>query len=418
MKSKQLLLILAFMALNPVFSQARLVLNDNVFLVISNNSKVVLENPNPNALTVGGAGANIISEGENNQIIWDIGATTGNYVIPWTTRPVVQGGNGVKIPMSMNLTGAGDAGGLFEFSTYETATDLNTAYPTYPTAVTTMDNNSVDASLFVVDRFWILNNQSYVTKPNATLSFTYDDNANEIAGTNTLVEANLQAQRWNITATSWESLLFGTTNTATNVTSNVVAPAADFWPVWILVDQTIPLPVALKYQKVDNMNCLNVISWATANEENCSHYDIYKSYDAQDWKKIGQVNGSGTSSSEKEYSFQDSDIEINGYIYYQIVQYDFDGKSIKFDKIGKNSLCNDNFEPIVYPNPAQNVLYIKSNKGGKLKIYDETGRLVMVSELNELTNTIDIEKFAIGVYNLSIETNAKTYNHKIIKFVK
>ncbi len=418
MKSKKLLLLCSLLIGGNLFSQARMVLNDNVFLVISNSAKVVLENPNANALATAGGGGNIISEGENNQIIWDIGSSTGNYVIPWTTRPVSQGGNGVKIPMGMNLTSAGDAGGFFVFSTYETATDLNTAYPTYPTAVTTMENDFVDASLFVVDRFWILDNENYTTKPDAILSFNYDDNANEIAGTNTLAEANLQAQRWNIDETSWESLLFGVTNTATNVTNNVVALAADFWPVWILVDQTVPLPVVLNYQKVENSNCINTIKWETASEENCSHYSIMKSYDGAHWEKIAQIPGAGTSSFVQNYEFQDGDVDVNGFIYYQIVQYDFDGKATKFEKIGKNSFCDENYNPIIYPNPAQDELVVKTNKQGVIRVYDKTGRLVKDVSINELNTHLDISSLASGVYTVSVETASGTYNQKIIKTVK
>ena len=116
----------------------------------------------------------------------------------------------------MNLNIAGNAGGRFVFSTYETATDLNTVYPTYPTAITSMTSPNLgmaDGSLYVVDRFWILDNTSYTTIPSAILSFTYDDAANEIGGTNLLTESNLRAKRWNTNTSSWELALFGTTNT-------------------------------------------------------------------------------------------------------------------------------------------------------------------------------------------------------------
>jgi hypothetical protein len=47
-----------------VYSQARLVLNNDIHIVIDNSAKIVLENPNPNAVTVAGTGGNIVSENQ------------------------------------------------------------------------------------------------------------------------------------------------------------------------------------------------------------------------------------------------------------------------------------------------------------------------------------------------------------------
>lgn len=403
------------------FSQGRMVINNNAFVIISNSAKVVLENSATNAITVAGTGANIVSEGQNNQIIWKIGNTTGNYMIPWTTKPVVQGGNGTKIPMNMNITSAGNAAGRFVFSTYETATDNNTAYPTYPTAITQMNSAALggaDGALYVVDRFWILDNTSYATIPDATLSFAYDDAANEIAGSNTITEANLRAQRWNISTTDWEALLFGNTNAATNVTSNVNAVAADFWPVWILVDLTVPLPVELINQNIANNDCINTITWSLESESNVSHYNINRSYDGINWTQISTVDAVKNSFSQNTYYVRDSTFESNGIIYYQISQVDLNGKVNKFEPMGKSSFCRENEEPVLYPNPIQNTLIVKTVNPAKLKVFDSTGKLVLYYELNEIQNNIDVSFLATGVYSAVISTEKNDYFQKLVKQLK
>ncbi len=408
------LIILIFPIL--VSSQERLILNDNVFLIISNNAKVVLDNSNPNAITLAGTGGNIVSEGERNQLVWEISNSTGNYIIPWTTKPIVQGGNGVKIPMEMNITSAGNAGGTFNFSTYETATDANTAYPTFPTAVTTMNGGSPDAdqSLMVVDRFWILDNTTYTTIPDATLSFTYDDAANEIAGANTLTEANLQAQRWSIANTSWEGLLFGATNTATNITSGVSAPAADFWPVWVLVDQTVPLPVNFLGQEISNKECNNNISWKVSNETNCDYYEISRSFDGNKWEEIAIISGSGTSIGVIDYEYNDFTHFTNGLVYYQINQVDFNGKKYAFEKIISESVCSESEDPIIFPNPTKGSINIKTIKEGELKLYDVTGRIVLNEILLPTVNTFELSNFSKGIYTSHIKLGLKEYIQKIL----
>jgi len=113
----------------------------------------------------------------------------------------------------------------------------------WPTGVTHMDNDliaPVDNSLTVVDRFWRVNANNYTTKPTVSMTFGYDASANEIGGTNTLIEANLEAQRWNTGAGDWEALLFGTNDAGNDRVTSVTVADADFFDWWILVDKTIP----------------------------------------------------------------------------------------------------------------------------------------------------------------------------------
>jgi hypothetical protein len=400
-----------------VYSQARLVLNNDIHIVIDNSAKIVLENPNPNAVTVAGTGGNIVSENQLDQLIWMIGSTIGNYSIPWTTRPVIQGGNGTKIPMGMNLNVAGNAGGRFVFSTYETATDMNTVYPTYPTAITSMTSPNLgmaDGSLYVVDRFWILDNTSYTTIPSAVLSFTYDDAANEIAGSNLLNEANLRAQRWNIDESSWELALFGTTNTTTNVTSSVAAIPADFYPVWILVDLSVPLPVQLSSQDIINRSCSNILSWTTESEQNNSHYEIQRSMDLQTWETLGVVSGNGSTSSANSYVFTDEN-SYSGTAYYRIKQVDLDGNFSLFEVMSARMNCTSNDQVLVYPNPFEHEIIVKNAAHSTFELIDATGRIVFQTKILETVEHIHFSELASGMYTARISSKETTITQKISK---
>src|SRR5574343_2095410 len=160
----------------------RIVLNNNPYMVIDNGAKLVIDNPNSNALNSSGR---IISEAENDAVIWNISNATGTYVIPWGTDPA---GTDVSIPLTVAITNPGSAGGHLSLSTYSTSTDFN--FP-YPTGVLNLDVATVDASLSVVDRFWLIKNDTYATKPDVNLVFTYDPNSIEIGGSNIIVESDL-----------------------------------------------------------------------------------------------------------------------------------------------------------------------------------------------------------------------------------
>ena len=211
----------------------RVQLNNNPYIVITNSANVVIDNTNTNAINVI-VGGNIISEGENNRVKWNIGTNTGSYNVPFTTF------SHVKIPLSLNITAAGTGTtGFVAFSTYETATDANTAYPS---DVTNMNSScSTNNALYATDRFWIIDALSYTTKPTPNITFGYDDAANEIGITNTITESMLKAERFNATLGTWETppKLYGLSNPATNVVSGAIVTPTDFHRSWTLIDTTV-----------------------------------------------------------------------------------------------------------------------------------------------------------------------------------
>lgn len=77
-----LLNILTLFISISTFAQARLVLNNGGIVNITNSAFVVIDNPNPNAITRNTSG-HIISEGEFNRVKWNINTTAGTYVVPF-----------------------------------------------------------------------------------------------------------------------------------------------------------------------------------------------------------------------------------------------------------------------------------------------------------------------------------------------
>lgn len=74
----------------------------------------------------------------------------------------------------------------------------------------------------------------------------------------------------------------------------------------------------------------------------------------------------------------------------------------------------------LYPNPVQNMLIISGNTAGKsIKIYDVSGTLKMIKDLNKSEDAIDVSTFSSGLYLARI-TNLKDPDSKssIYKFLK
>lgn len=71
------------------------------------------------------------------------------------------------------------------------------------------------------------------------------------------------------------------------------------------------------------------ITWSTATEINNNFFTIERSTDGVNFTSIGTVQGSGNSSTVKNYSFIDNSL-VNGTIFYRLKQTDFDGTTKTF----------------------------------------------------------------------------------------
>jgi hypothetical protein len=68
------------------------------------------------------------------------------------------------------------------------------------------------------------------------------------------------------------------------------------------------------------------LKWATVSETNNAHFEVLRASNAKDFVKIGEVKGSGNSSTHQSYHFLDSR-PAQGNNYYRLKQVDFNGNS-------------------------------------------------------------------------------------------
>lgn len=417
MKKNSLILFLFIICSTVAFSQAQLVMNNDGYIVISNSAFLVIDNSATNAITQTGTGGRIISEAEGNKVRWMVSNATGAYTVPF-----YENGEAVEIPVTVNITGAGTAGATnrIDFSTYDGGSD-NATY--MPSGVTNMGNVTVPAannSLQVTDRFWILD-ANHATRPAVNISFTYIDAEN--AAPNTLAEANLRAQRWNTTAGDWDGFLFppiGTANTVTNVVSGAIAPAADFFGAWTLVDFLTPLPIELLSNTTTCNGSSVVIEWSTASETNNNFFTIEKSSDGIHFNSIGTVNGAGTSTNILNYSFTDNNT-LAGTFYYRLKQTDFDGNSTTFSILtSENCSSTSSVNINAFNNQNGNISIVIDDENNSVytaTLFDAIGKKISSTEIKTAKGTnqfnIDITSINSGVYFISIDNGSTKTTKKI-----
>ncbi|MFZ1728514.1 MAG: hypothetical protein WBQ23_02395 [Bacteroidota bacterium] len=113
-----------------------------------------------------------------------------------------------------------------------------------------------------------------------------------------------------------------------------------------------PLPVELtsfrSYLKDDQVE----LQWTTATELNNFGFDVERSTDGNTWSALGFVAGFGTSSSPKQYSFRDAELDRStGTLYYRLKQMDRDGTTDYSDILRVALAAPTSVQLSAYPQP-------------------------------------------------------------------
>lgn len=378
--------ILLQLSTNSAFGQSQLVLNGNVFVVIDNSAKLVLDNGNSNALLHFGTGG-IISEGEFDQVIWNIASNTGVYSVPFSTNLTLN-----SIPFTANITVPGSGSGKIAFSTYSGPNwDNNNYKPSDVTHLYDYSSGSVNNSNHVIDRFWIIDAQNYSIKPTAIFTFTYSDIEHSISG-NSIVEAGLGAQRFNSTTNQWGDYLpQGITDESANTTSNVIVSPSNFFRSWTLVENLLPLSTELISFSFECMNQSVVFNWNIIEDPATDYFTIDR-IESGDEFLIAKLS----STFNQLYSFQSS-TDLVGI--FKLSDVTVDG--VKTEKALLSVDCMKNHDWISF---KDGVLLITKTFGQEscepLSIFDANGKSIYNEKI-----MVNKGKNHIQLSNLNLETS-------------
>jgi len=166
--------------------------------------------------------------------------------------------------------------------------------------------------------------------------------------------------------------------------------------------------------------------WNTSSEINSSHFIIERSMDAQHFEPAGRVEAFGQSSILRRYEFIDRsipDLRTSHIVYYRLRMVDLDG-SFEFSDIrGVNFGKSWSDKIRMYPNPTADVLNIdvegvsfEGQKPPVLSLINAEGKMIMSKEITgNGIETIDMSKYAEGVYQIFIQNGNENTLEKIIR---
>jgi uncharacterized delta-60 repeat protein len=158
-------------------------------------------------------------------------------------------------------------------------------------------------------------------------------------------------------------------------------------------NDVIVLPVRLSGFDAVKKNSAVQLTWQTSAEENTSHFEVQRSIDGRTYTKIGSVTAGNS-----HYSFADNAPAPSVNVY-RLKIVDNDGKSYFSKTVLVKISANEQLE--LYPNPADNLIYVhRSSNGSSILIMDAGGKVVKTVALNntDAAITIDISSLSKGVY--------------------
>lgn len=155
-----------------------------------------------------------------------------------------------------------------------------------------------------------------------------------------------------------------------------------------------------------------ILKWQTVHERDTKLFEIQRSSDAQQFKRLGFIEATGTLQQQSNYEYNDSN-PLPGTNYYRLRQVNTNGKETYSRTITVNVEGDGAF--LLYPVPAGDNLHIKHLQHiEKLCIVDFSGRVV--SQCVGDVSTIDISALSAGVYVVELQTTDGDWLRK--RFVK
>lgn len=171
------------------------------------------------------------------------------------------------------------------------------------------------------------------------------------------------------------------------------------------------VPVTWMYFNGKNQGTDNVLTWATASEQNSNRFEIERSLTGNDFSMIGSVKAAGNSNSTSDYSYTDRNIDLlnSTTMYYRLKQFD-NNEKFSYSNIVRLSYKEEVASKIiVYPNPTDGQITLSfSDKkliGTWISVYDDAGRLVTQVRISAMTQGLNLGKYVNGIYLLKFQNN-------------
>jgi hypothetical protein len=189
-----------------------------------------------------------------------------------------------------------------------------------------------------------------------------------------------------------------------------------------IVNACGPTPVSLLNFKGKYNIGYTKLEWQTLQEWDCDYFEILRSFNGNDFTVIGQVKGSGNSSTLQNYQYQDK-VNGEGDVYYRLRQVDFDGTATLFS-IVRISMGNNGASFNLYPNPFVTGLNASfsapKTATARLQIRNMSGQVLYSNTIAVVKgiNNVQLDNLPVlgrGLFQVCVQNEEINYQGKVQK---
>jgi len=296
--------------------------------------------------TTTGTGVTYVWESSPDNSTWTIfGSSSATQTSPPITSPTwfrstvtCSGNSGMSTPIQITLSYCtynitnNDPTGITSvtFGTISNTSVGGPAYSNFTTQSTTVEqggiyqlnvNVNTDGNWTVNTKVWIDWNQNYVFEVGE--EYSLGSAVNTVNGITSLSPLNITVPSG---ATLGETRMRIVSVEASDPVplacgTQLYGEAEDYK---LLIIPPTGLPVELLYFKGFGYQHYNTLKWSTASEYNSDYFSLERSVDGEQWDYVGDTKATGNSTQVVNYLYVDN-FRFNGFIYYKLNQFDFDG---------------------------------------------------------------------------------------------
>lgn len=209
------------------------------------------------------------------------------------------------------------------------------------------------------------------------------------------------------------------TPTGTHVIAIRAKDAAGVWGLFEMMEITVsgfPLPLNWLLFTAKRADSKIALQWKTANEVNTSFFDVERSGNGIDFKKIGEVAANGNGGGL--YNFTDNN-PLPGLNYYRIKQADNDGR-FEYSVIKRVYFGDESMNTLrMFPQPARtqlNVVFGGKGDNVLVQVYDASGKMVLNERKpNASMLSIATNELAGGLYWIVVSDGIVIQKGQFIK---
>ncbi len=174
------------------------------------------------------------------------------------------------------------------------------------------------------------------------------------------------------------------------------------------------MPVLLDNYKIATKGEITYVQWTTLSEVNVDRFEIYVSYDNQNWNLINTIKAKGKSNSKIDYSNEIIGALQDQVIYIKVVEVDYDGTIVEFDVLNYTSK-KENLQQF-FPNPFHNKVYFDPKEGLQVLSVKDLSNKEYLKNLEIDQGAIDLSQLPNGMYLIKFGNLMSTKVFKAIKY--